>query len=830
MSRSGGREIYADVQTPLNSSGRFIRYVFAAALFVLPLLLIFLFAVPATSVFSENLPRSLRDKCIRLVLVVACFFAAAFASNAIRFSKGRVGLFTAGFVLLFLVHLIFSLWGGVYPDIHHRFGRGAPMLQYLWMLGSMFYGMVTWSIVQRKVGPRKESLDDARAQFTIGSILVWVTLTALMIALLRSWAFTFFLEAGADPNASIDVVACALFCATLPLTIWLMRTRWFLFVASGCWIICFAACWIVFALIGLHDSGYDWRDGYVSTIVAFALTSAMSLLWFRAIRVILNYQADHVRKNNPSRLISRLAISGFTILSVSLWGFVVFWAIANFGTFSKDRSFAAFDSSPLIMQQLEEAYGAEAMERVRDRYDPQATHEWLNHLSRDRVPKKKDINYQLAKLTKLEFVDSPEQEGLYRKTMGFSEEEVTGLSDETLNTWICANRLDPKKNKGRLPFFGTVSFYLSNLPNDEFEWHMSYAPWDRSSMPLADKFCVEKQPLIHKIRELIKSCDSRTFPVFEHGIFVIDDIPKFAAEMLFVDTRHAIARDELPRVFENLECISKLAALESPQKAWLFLNERLKARAMEILLHLLEVKQLAKADVMRITQIAAELNLPVRHSKISRARRFASLMLEHRANLDSKNSENLLIPDRELESRLVAVFPQTVHWPSYVEAQKERFEYYSSAEDELEANLSKNAQLYRSAYWSADLQQPFHRHALDIFETPGARAKRLGALEAGLEQHRLNLLVAFAIRAKLRRVALKLLLHRIETGSFPESLQELDSNTDDPFTGKSLIYRIVGERFELYSAGENSLDDYGATDDFPFKWPARTMEEYFKNN
>ena len=745
---SGRREAVADAQTPLlNSSSRFSSGVFAAVLFVLPLLLIFLLVVPAAGVFIEKLPSILRDKCIRLVLVVACFFAAAFVSNAIRFSNGRVGVFTAGLVLLFLVHFVLAIWGGAYPDIQYQFGQGAPMLQYLWMLGSMFYGMVTWSIVQRKVEPRKELLKDAKPQFTIGSILVWVTLTALMIALLRSWAFQFLLEAGADPNASIDVVVCAICCAALllPLTIWLMRTRRFLLVALGCWIICFMTCWIVFALIGLRDSSYDLRDGYVSTIVAFALASALALFWFLAIRLILNYRPEErIAESNAPRLVSRLAISGFTILSVSLWGFVAFWAIANFGTFSKERSFAAFDSSPLIMQQLEEAYGAEAMERVRDRYDPKKLHEWLNGLSRDRVPKERDLIYQLAKLTKLEYVDHPEGEGLYRKMMGFSKEEVAQLSDETLSAWIRENRVDPK-NEEYLSYEGDVSRHLTRISNDEFGWLMSHSPWNQDSVPLAAKFCREKSELIQRIRDLIRRCDAGTFPEFEHGLFLSDDFSRFAAEMLFVDTRYAIAQDELPRVFDNLECISKFSALDYPLNNWSFLPKRLRAQAMNVLLHLTEVKPLGQTEVVRIKEIAAKLNSPVSESKILKARGFAKIMLEHRAYMDSKEGENYLLLDWELESRLIAAFPQTVDWASYIEAYKGRFDHYSALRNEIHTNPSKIAEICQIATSESNLEQSFYRHVLNLFETPGARARRLGSLDYEYELSILNICISGAV-------------------------------------------------------------------------------------
>jgi len=412
---NGKNELVAEVQ-PLSFRSRILKGVFLAALFVLPVLLIYQIALPVAGVFGDEFPELLRDKYIRWILVIACFFAAAFASNMDRFSDNRVGRFTAAFSFFFLVNLSFTVWAAAYPNVEGRFGRGAPMLQYLWMIGSFFYGIFTWWIV-RRAQRRIQGLpvNVTKSQFTIGSILAWISLTGLMITLLKSSTLQILQDSNLDPNASIETVVCAVLCAvlSLPVTIWSMRTRRLLMLALGCWIICFAASCLLF-----------------------------------------------------------------------------------------------------------------------------------------------------AKLTTLEYVDRPEGEGLYRKQMGFPAEEVALLPDESIDAWVKQNRVEPENEEGSFyEYEDNVVDYLAQMSNDSFGWQMPYSPWDQNLMPLAEKFCREKQPVIERIRDLIRSCDEGTFPEFEHGLFLSDEFPKFASEMLFVDTRHAIAHDELRRAYDNLECITKLSKM-----------------------------------------------------------------------------------------------------------------------------------------------------------------------------------------------------------------------------------------------------------------------------
>jgi len=63
--------------------------------------------------------------------------------------------------------------------------------------------------------------------------------------------------------------------------------------------------------------------------------------------------------------------------------------------------------------------------------------------------------------------------------------------------------------------------------------------------------------------------------------------------------------------------------------------------------------------------------------------------------------------------------------------------------------------------------------------------------------------------AALARTTVKLRLHRLEVGRYPESLEALGRPEFDPFSGESLRYARAGEGFVLESAGVELAGEKG---------------------
>ena len=68
---------------------------------------------------------------------------------------------------------------------------------------------------------------------------------------------------------------------------------------------------------------------------------------------------------------------------------------------------------------------------------------------------------------------------------------------------------------------------------------------------------------------------------------------------------------------------------------------------------------------------------------------------------------------------------------------------------------------------------------------------------------------------QLTRIAAALAAHRANAGKYPESLEALSpkpfaSLPLDPFTGRSFVYRTIGDGYVLYSLYNNGVDDLGS--------------------
>jgi hypothetical protein len=66
------------------------------------------------------------------------------------------------------------------------------------------------------------------------------------------------------------------------------------------------------------------------------------------------------------------------------------------------------------------------------------------------------------------------------------------------------------------------------------------------------------------------------------------------------------------------------------------------------------------------------------------------------------------------------------------------------------------------------------------------------------------------IRRQLLICSCQLMIARAKTGSFPSSLPVYGKDSEDPFTGKRLVYRPSASGFLLYSLGPNEKDDGGS--------------------
>ena len=103
-------------------------------------------------------------------------------------------------------------------------------------------------------------------------------------------------------------------------------------------------------------------------------------------------------------------------------------------------------------------------------------------------------------------------------------------------------------------------------------------------------------------------------------------------------------------------------------------------------------------------------------------------------------------------------------------------------------------------------------------EVAGLTYARLTRVLAPVSEKVLQRRDASLVRTQLCRVALELKAYKARNGHYPDTLAALQQHLawdipEDVFSGESLIYRLSGEGFVLYSAGPDAIDNGGVAGD-----------------
>ena len=817
----------------LNESqvGRLLRILAIGVWIATPLVLLFWPFLSAAEPFGKETQDLLARRCVQASFVVSCFFLSASVIFADLLSSNRMGRLTAFLASAVLIHFAIANWCWYQPNLYAN--DQPTSFLYIWMITSFLMGLFVWWRI------RRAEIDDSAnggpmSQFSIGAILTWLTLTGMLISLFTQSDSLPVIPDWTAITDSLDQTIClvALPLLAWPLTCWLIRTRHFFLVGAGVWVILFAACWIVYCLIGLNETDYYRGDAWFTKIATFTVSVVLYLAWMGIASFGIRSSSFRRNPRQPRWLLMRrISLATFSIVSTGLWIFLGVWLISNFVTFDGNRSLSHFDSSPVIMRALEKDYGAEAIERVRAKHNPQSLAEWINGLGRDRVPKESNYQYQIASLTKFPFLDREEAEGRYRKLMGFTDNEIASLADHTIESWLQANRSDSEI--AATIIFDDEQSDPNRISPFDFRMQIRYAPWDNESMPLAAKFCSEKQAVFRRLRQIISEFDEYFEPITEDGYLSITDVTDFSTEMILADARYALSKNDLSGAFENLDSLAELAGNMTYDDTLGYKKPRIQARVMDVLLHVLETRDLDEVNLAAIRDLAKKVNLGNKSLKQKDANRFARLMLQHRTNMGVSVLDRnfLLLWGQRPTANLISIAPQAINWNEYIVACKEKFDQFQKWKSEADDD-SRMSELFEIATVERKTEWQFHEHAMNLFDFPASRSKRIAETLTDVSQQDLRLHVLFALRAKLRRVALELLLFRAEYGEFPDSLKDLDCNATDPFSNDLLRYRKTENRFDLYSVGSNGIDDGGIDGqlDWLFCWPEANMKEYIESD
>ena len=736
---------------------------------------------------------------------IFAFYAAGLATVADHLTDGKCNRLTAIAIAAVAIHVGFACWFSV--DTPRGPFDEAFAFQFVWMLASAALGAFSWLRIRRVCSTSFASTTESPlSQFSIGSMMIWFALIGIFLTLLtRSAAFPVPWNMKIVTNPKKEVVAGVILAvAFLPWTTrWLLRSNRFASTAAGVWLIVFAGSWILFFLIGLSQPGYyDSADRYVTKIIAFAFAALLYLLWLGITKRFLFGNALSSKAASTESRSLRPGRLAFNSVSLLLGIYFGLWLFLNFSSESGTRSSDWMDQSPEILAVYNEAYGTEVYETVEALHQPETVEEWGRHLARNQFSKEQDAIHQIASLTEIPHMGVVRYPHL-RKAMGFSPEEIEALPNETIEGWVVDLLLENSEPDLKPQF---DAFMLA----DHFK-RFYRERWTEKNEPLYARYCQQKKELFQKIRNAINNAEVALLPQTEDGFQCVLVVAEFATKMLAAETNYALQRNDLELAFENVDAMAQLVKILK--------RDPFSARLVEYSAHTMTINLLARIadviddehDLKRMEGIVAKLETAQPITPGSRARSFATAMLGYPAMITDDERNQVVLHKKPLVVELIRRFANCIDWSEFTKAAKTKFFGPDGFWDEAAIeNMSPKEVSKLASRPSRSPDEQFHEQAIDLIAIPKFRSRRLAEYCMDVNGH--YFLIISTVSQRIQLVGIKLTLHRLKHGKYPETLEEIDGPIRDPFTGKQLVYHFDEVGFELWSCGPNQTDDGGLND------------------
>lgn len=742
---------------------------------------------------------------VQAELLVVCLFSAAIVPYSGRRGILPCGRVTAVLLVLVWVHLLYVCLVLKNPG-HMHFGRflGGSAIQYGFMLCTTACGVVIWSLVRNEhLVERDFRKEELASQFSLLSLIVWSTLVGVLLFLATNHgAFQVF----ADPYASFSLVVPAIICPLVlfvfvfPITRWLCRVKIYWPNACGVWIVTFAVILFGFCLFSRGES-YEFGDGKLILAIQIGAAIALYLAFLRLLMWVLPIR--NVTKSEAAKTTS-WRYRGFAVVASGLWAYLILWSVSHFAVFTSNRDPVRFETSPFLLEQLESSFGKKAMDEVRQTKS-ETMSDWLNRLGRLRAPKETDLIYQLSLISRTRF---KERNTFYLRQVGLTQSEIDAIPDHTAGAWL------------KFPL-------------------LMFAPWTRKELPLAARYCEEKEPVLERVLSTIERCDSAFFPVSEEGFGADETGFTFARDLLFAQTWLAIGEKRLQdalRYMSAQERMSRLIAQHPSALSDLHADYRIRGVIADQIHWIAMFEKLPAEKWRPFRELAVRLSKPRQIRSGIEGADFVRFALMQRAYGEDRNR---YFPT--ILQQVTAVCPRSVNWDAYLKELHSRFvvrKRIRNVTDGMTRNFAsavvENDKLNSSEpHFGIQLQQ--------VISLPSGYGRILATNdEQNALVHNSMLETAHACRQKLRM--LKIGIERFEKtkGRLPVSLNEVEWLPDvtvDPFTGKPFIYKVLGENgYDIWSCSYNQIDDGGRDGldlflDGPtgrFSNPPDTFEEYLE--
>ena len=803
-------------------------------------------------------------------LMVGIFLFPLITGQAITLLRTRLDWLTAILIVLALLTVGFGCsekpfgdtdaLGQVFQNAEISFS-----IAFFGLLGFLLATKIVRSIFA-KLGNGLSAHPSKRAfaQFNIRKLLIWTALIGIVFAsvgmqnqLLFRFDFNeqldsktnleFFLIAGAIIGLSYLVLTTFVI---IPATYWLSESR-------PRWLVVLSVSILPFAISIIGTLAYSaslpkdtWEDEEVyGWIMLFALLISVlfviSTICFNALKDETERgstrTARQLGKWNWLLRIPEWCVYGSTL---AFGAYLVGWLILHFGfAWLPSRDVDLLRNSSIARARLEASFPVDVVARAKQAESSDDLIVFLNALLSDGVTKETNAAYQIASLSRIEYLDR-ENDFTARERLGFTREEVELLEDHQLLTWLESKRgshlnggfddswdeLDDLNESA-----GLIQDLLKTASNQEYSYHVRVVPWTAEEFPLAFEYCESKQEVFQKIREATK-CEHFFIPVFDSGYWLLSSNSlNFARDSLMIDARFQIGRKNLELAIADIEALRRLGDLQPSFDCYAVADaRRCYSAAYDIGFQVLTNPNCSRANADGVIELLRDLpelfsdhesQLPIGQAML--VRQTADWYFE--------------VPTHgygySITERLPKKFPRMVDWRKAEILAAEKFDLKRSKVSST-ANFTANYSFENRRFSDVDDDRFYHSFAR-LLRGPSAKARSPFWELDFVKSDGMELIMAFSFvtRDYLDRIGLALAMYRFENGEYPKSLELLSPEfmkevPMDPFTDKPFCYQRSKDTFLLYSTGRNQID-HGGTDpsiDWIWEKPSENVEEYLLKN
>lgn len=684
-------------------------------------------------------------------------------------------------------------------------------------IGCFLAGIVVFTFVHQfapswiGLTPICKSGELVKKRFSLLSLIVWTScICALLGIFLKQDLFPSHLWAafGIQLSISFGVSLCIHLVVTLPITAWLVNIRPIGMSALSLVFVTFVAATISALVAAELDPRHV--DACLLSVGAATMTATTFSIWTISYCLIRDDGPIHEnqRKNAGFGILAKLKTLLLAV-TTCFYIYAIAWLALHFIAVGTERNRDLMFRTELLKNVEGDLGDHEVIAEQTDQSSNTDLVQLANLINRNGIKRSDNVMFQLAKTS---IIDSIYESAEYRELLGFTTDEIEGLIDHRVHTWMSNKRAGNNTfltwrippSVSRADPSRAAKAFRTYASNNQYCVAMRRTSWNKSQLPLASEYCREKEEVFEAIRNAA-NCPQAFDPITEDYPWGWE-VTFYAQSMLEMESNFRLGRGEIDQAIENCLALMKLHQVTQS----LARRPDFRSAGIHVAIRIVssskctnEQLQHVKSLVSNSTQMTAE-QTPGLLQLYAQASHLPGCFWQSR---DLQNKLPL--------ERFCIAYPQSVDWLEYVATVHELYaQEHALSQQSLGVTLRfSEVDKYSSRIRSEmSRSKSFLGQATTFFRGPKSKGRFLAmqdfysfprSAHFQFEQQTIKILgeLVFALE-----------VFHCQHKCYPKSLDELtpdvlSSIPDDPYADRPLIYHRFPRGYNLYSVGPTQESD-----------------------